>query len=263
MAEQLSDNWDEPAESPAQMALFIDVEGFEGPLDLLLSLAREQKVDLRHISILALADQYISFVERVKELQIELAADYLVMAAWLAYLKSRLLLPQPEADGEPSPDEMAAALAYHLQRLQAMQDAGRHLMRQPLLGGDRLVRGAPEPLKIITRNTYDVSLYDLLEAYGAQYRRKTDTVLRIPPPNLYSMEEALQRLTTMLGGLPGDIESWTELSSFLPETLRGGLVGRSAIAATFAASLELARSGHAELRQDHAFGPIFLRARRH
>ena len=250
------------APEAAQHALFVDVDGFEGPLDLLLTLAREQKVDLAQISILALADQYIAYIEAAHQLRIEIAADYLVMAAWLAYLKSRLLLPQPKGDEEePSPGEMAAALAFHLQRLAAMQRAGLRLMAQPQLGQDRFRCGAPQPVPVVVTSAYADTLYDLLSAYGALRRREEEQVLHIAPAELFSMQQALARLSEILGGLPKGVDTWLDLARFLPEELRGGLFGRSAMAATFAAGLELARSGHVELRQDRAFGPIFLRAR--
>jgi segregation and condensation protein A len=237
--------------------LVLDLDGFEGPIDVLLTLARDQKVDLAKISILELADQYLSFIQRARRLRLEIAADYLVMAAWLAYLKSRLLLPEPEGEGEPSGAELAAALAFQLQRLEAMQQAGEKLMARPRLGQDFFRRGAPEALKIVSRAVYDVSLYDLLKAYGDQRGRQTrDTALHIAPMELYSMDDALRRLSEMLGHAP----DWRTLAAFLPGGLRG-LVYRSAIAATFAASLELVRSGRAELRQDGTFGPIYLKAR--
>ncbi len=236
--------------------LVLDLDGFEGPIDVLLTLAREQKVDLAKISILELADQYLSFIQRARRLRLEIAADYLVMAAWLAYLKSRLLLPEPEGEGEPSGTELAAALAFQLQRLEAMQDAGRALMARPRLGQDFFRRGAPEAIRIVSRMVYEVSLYDLLKAYGDQRGRRRDTALHIEPPDLYSMDEALHRLTQMLGQVP----DWRTLAAFLPPGLKG-LVYRSAVAATFAATLELVRAGRAELRQDGTFGPIFLKPR--
>jgi segregation and condensation protein A len=246
-----------------QHALFIDVDGFEGPLDLLLTLARDQKVDLTQISILALAEQYIAYIEAAHQLRIEIAADYLVMAAWLAYLKSRLLLPQPKGDDEePSAGEMAAALAFHLQRLEAMQRAGQRLFARPQLGLERFPCGAPQPIPVVVTGTFADTLYDLLSAYGAIRRREDEQVLHIAPAELFSMQQALERLSEILGGLPKGVDTWLDLARFLPDGLRGGLFGRSAMAATFAAGLELARSGHVELRQDEAFGPIYLRSRK-
>jgi segregation and condensation protein A len=247
---------------PAQHALFVDVGGFEGPLDLLLTLAREQKVDLAQISILALAEQYIAYIEAAHELRIEIAADYLVMAAWLAYLKSRLLLPQPKGDEEePTAAEMAAALSFHLQRLEAMQRAGQRLMAQPLLGQDRFPCGQPQPMPVVVSAAWSDTLYDLLSAYAAIRRRGEQQVLHIAPAELFTMQQALERLSDLLGRLPKGMDNWLDLARFLPEGLRGGLFRRSALAATFAAGLELARSGHVELRQDRAFGPIYLRSR--
>jgi segregation and condensation protein A len=236
--------------------LVVDLEGYEGPIDMLLTLAREQKVDLTRISILKLADQYLAYIAAARWLKLEIAADYLVMAAWLAYLKSRLLLPQPPEPDEPSGEDMAAALAYQLQRLEAMQAAGIRLMARPQLGRDVFQRGAPEGLPRVTVPVWDVSLYDLLKAYGDGRQRKEGAVLHIPPPELYSMDDALERLSRILGRVP----EWRSLMSFLPAVAGTGIVWRSAIAATFSASLELARTGKLQLRQDAAFGPIFLRS---
>lgn len=237
--------------------LVLDLDGFEGPIDVLLTLARDQKVDLAKISILELADQYLSFIQRARHLRLEIAADYLVMAAWLAYLKSRLLLPEPEGEGEPTGTELAAALAFQLQRLEAMQKAGVALLARPRLGREFFRRGAPEAMRIVSRSVYDVRLYDLLKAYGDQRAPRKDTALHIAPTELYSMDDALRRLGEMLGQTP----DWRTLAAFLPAGLKG-LVYRSAVAATFAATLELVRSGVAELRQDGAFGPIYLKPRK-
>jgi segregation and condensation protein A len=234
--------------------LVLDIAGFEGPIDLLLALAREQKVDLANISILELADQYLSFVERVRDLRLELAADYLVMAAWLAYLKSRLLLPEAETE-EPGAPEMAAALAFHLRRLEAMREAGKRLMARPCLGRDFFVRGAPEDIAAVRRPVFEATLYDLLKAYADRKRRVEDSTLHIEPAELYSMDEAIQRLSDLIGRIPG----WETLSRFLPPGLGEGIVGRSALAATLSAGLELVRAGRIRIRQDTAFGPIFVR----
>lgn len=241
---------------PEMVDLVVDLDGYEGPIDVLLALAREQKVDLTRISILRLADQFLAFIAAARRLKLEIAADYLVMAAWLAYLKSRLLLPQPPALDEPSGEELAAALAQQLQRLEAMQQAGIRLMARPQLGRDVFRRGAPEGLPRILVPVWDVSLYDLLKAYGDGRQRKEGAVLHIAPPELLSMDDALQRLERMLGRIP----DWRSLMSFLPPVGGSGIVWRSAIAATFAASLELVRSGRLQLRQDTAFGPIYLRS---
>ena len=238
-----------------EMELHLDLDGFEGPIDVLLTLARDQKVDLKKISILELADQYLAFVARARRLRLEIAADYLVMAAWLAYLKSRLLLPEPPADGEPSGAELAAALAFQLQRLEAMQKAGRDLMALPQYGRDFFGRGLPEPVQVIEKPVYKLALYDLLKAYGTYPGRRNEGLLQITPMNLFSMDDALHRIGEMLG----QVLDWTTLQHFLPPGLQRGLPRRAALAATFAASLELARTGRIELRQEQLFGPIFMR----
>ncbi len=236
--------------------LVVDLEGFEGPIDLLLALAREQKVDLKRISILRLADQYLDFIAEARQLRLEVAADYLVMAAWLAYLKSRLLLPAAEQEEEPTADEMAAALAFQLQRLQAMQEAGARLRARPRLGLEVFARGAPERFRALRTPVYQVTLFDLLKAYGEQHRRHDTGMLHITPNELYSVEEALKRLRRLLGRTP----DWQSMSHFLPPNIRGGVIARSALASTFVASLELARTGKVQLRQNTPYGPIYLRA---
>ncbi len=241
----------------AAPALVLDLDGYEGPIDLLLALAREQKVDLAKLSILSLADQYLAFIAAQRRLQLEIAADYLIMAAWLAYLKSRLLLPAaPAEDDRPSGDEMAGALAHRLRLLEAMQRAGAALMARPLLDRDVFLRGAPEGLPTVDRPVYETSLYDLLTAYAANRSRAERQVLTIAAPVFHSLDAALQRLGEFVGQVP----DWRELSAFLPEELRGGIYRRSALAATFAATLELARAGRIELRQDRAFGPLYVRS---
>jgi segregation and condensation protein A len=242
------------AEQPQELVLELD--GYEGPIDLLLALAREQKVDLGKISILALADQYLAFIARQRSVRLEIAADYLVMAAWLAYLKSRLLLPQPSDDDEPSGAELAAELEHRLRLLQAMQTAGGRLMARPRTGHDVFLRGMPEGLAVIAVPVYELGLYELLRAYGEGRRRSQAAVLTIEPSDFHSMDEALKHLARFLGRVP----DWRELTSFLPQELRGEVYHRSVLAATFAATLELARSGRLELRQDRAFGPIYLRS---
>jgi len=247
-----------PAESePSDANLIVHLDGFEGPIDLLLTLARDQKVDLTKISILGLAEQYLTFIEQARQLRLEVAADYLVMAAWLAYLKSRLLLPSAEDDEEPSGAELAAALSYQLQRLEAMRTAAESLFARPLLGRDVFARGAPEGIRVTTRSVYDATLYELLQAYGSTQRRRKPAPLRIEQMELFSMDDALGRLSHVLG----KVMDWSALSNFLPDGLKDDLVRRSAVAATFAASLELVRSGKAEIRQDQLFGPIFFRSR--
>jgi len=243
---------------PANAELVVDLDGFEGPISLLLMLAREQKVDLTRISVLALADQYLAFITAPDRLALELAADYLVMAAWLAYLKSRLLLPDPPPDDEPSGAELAAALQFRLQRLEAMQKSAGRLFDRELLGRDVFPRGAPEGLSVTVRPAYFASLHDLLSAYADHATRTTATVLRIRAPEYYSVDDALQRLTKLMG----TAIDWRTLQAFLPPSMQDGPLGRSALAATFAASLELAKSGRIELKQDRLFGPLYIRAAR-
>ncbi|MGB0576852.1 MAG: segregation and condensation protein A [Alphaproteobacteria bacterium] len=238
-------------------ALVVDLEGYEGPIDMLLVLARQQKVDLLNISILQLANQYLKFIEEARRLRLEIAADYLVMAAWLAYLKSRLLLPPDEEDDEPSGPEMAEALAFQLRRLEAMQEAGAKIMELPRLGRDVFPRGAPEGVKVIRTPVYDLSLYELLRAYGDQQSNGPSGPLEIAPTEIFSVDDALERLGKVLGKIP----DWTTLQGFLPESIQDAVVFRSAVASTFAASLELAKSGRLELRQSGTFGPIYVRSR--
>ena len=236
----------------------VDLDGYEGPVDVLLSMARDQKVDIMQISILALANQYLAFVEEVRARNLELAADYLVMAAWLAYLKSRLMLPDMGEEDEPTGAEMAAALQYQLRRLEAMQEAGKKLMAQPRLGIDFFGRGQPEAFRAKINTIYELSLFELLKAYGEQKIRKEGSgPLNIEAFEIYTVEEALGRLRRLLGPIP----DWQNLWQFLPEGLKGGLVTRSAIASTFAASLELAKEGRAVIKQAETFGPIHVRSR--
>jgi segregation and condensation protein A len=239
---------------PAEGGLVLSLDGFDGPIDLLLALARDQKLDLTRISILQLADQYLAFVAEARRVRLELAADYLVMAAWLAYLKSRLLLPEPETE-EPSGQEMAEALAFQLQRLEAMQRAGARLTARPQLGRDVFARGAPEGIRVVAHSVFDLSLYDLLRAYADHRRRQEFGTWRPPPLELFSLEEALERLSSLLGRMP----DWSSLASFVPPGLSGPLAGRSALASTFLASLQLAKEGAVELRQEGAFAPVYIR----
>ncbi len=236
--------------------LVLTLGAFEGPIDVLLVLARDQKVDLMHISILALAEQYLLFVETAREHQLELAADYLVMAAWLAYLKSKLLLPKEESGAEPSAEEMAEALKFQMRRLESMQEAGRKIFELPRRGIDFYPRGFNEGLPITYRTVYDVSLYDLLRAYGAQHREKNIKALEIEPFDLYSIEDAISRLREILPGVP----DWTDLRAFLPKGVRQPLMRRSAVSTTLIAILEMVRQGKADVRQDGgAFSPIFIK----
>ena len=237
--------------------LVLDLDGYEGPIDVLLALARQQKVDLTRISILDLAEQYLAFIVAARRLNLEIAADYLVMAAWLVYLKSRLLLPEEEDDEEPSGPELAEALSFQLRRLQAMQERGQQMMARPLLGRDVFARGDPQETEVVRRSVYEVSLFDLLSAYGENRRRGEDAVLEIEPSTLYSIAEAIERLSGLSGGTAG----WQTLLEFLPPEAGGGIRLRSAIASTFVAGLELARMGRLEFRQLNPFGPIYIRGR--
>jgi len=244
------------SEAIGEQPLLVDLDVYEGPLDVLLTLARDQKVDLVKISILKLADQYLEFISEVRKIRLEIAADYLVMAAWLAYLKSRLLLPveeQPE-DGLTG-EEMAEALTYRLRRLEAMREAGARLMAMPRLGLDVFPRGDPEPIQIVRHPIYELSLFDLLKAYGDQRRKTQARTYTIAPLDLYSIEDAMARIESMLGKGP----DWQTLVSFLPQGLRDGVLRRSAVAATLLVGLERTRLGQTELRQNFAFGPVYLR----
>ena len=242
----------------------LDLDGYGGPIDVLLTLARDQKVDLTKISILALAEQYLAFIERARRLRLELAADYLVMASWLAFLKSRLLLPEPEGDEEPSAAEMADALAFQIRRLESMRQAGARLQGLSQLGRDIFVRGAPEPVVIDRKSVFTLGLFDLLAAYGQHLAQRENQLYTIEPFMLHSVEGAIERLSKMIGKLPG----WTLLSKFLPsydpDRVEGGeqrqLIGRSAVAATFGATLELAKRGLVTIRQDGSFEPIYIRS---
>jgi segregation and condensation protein A len=236
--------------------LVVDVEGFEGPLDLLLALARTQKVDILKISVLALAEQYLAFIEEARRLRLELAADYLVMAAWLAYLKSRLLLPQSENDEAPSGEEMAARLAFQLKRLAAMREAAGQLMTRKRLGVDIFPRGAPEGIRLITTSRYQASLYDLLTSYAQQRVRRDANRYQLQSLVVVTIEEARKRLE----GMFGKMADWGRLEGFMPAPPRDNpRLRRSALASTLAATLELVREGALEVRQLVPFGPVYVR----
>ncbi|WND02627.1 ScpA family protein [Temperatibacter marinus] len=235
--------------------LVLQMEAFEGPLDVLLTLARAQKVDLLEISILELVEQYLAFVQAAKRIKLELAADYLVMAAWLAYLKSRLLLPKEEIGDEPSAEEMALRLQLRLQRLEAMRESGARLMGRDLQGRDTFVRGMPEGLKTTKRGQFDLTLYELLKHYGETRQRTSISEIKIEQRPVYPLEEALERLSELVG----ETFSWTQLAHFLPAGLSDKRVRRSALASMFAATLELAKLGKAEIQQAETFGPLYLR----
>jgi segregation and condensation protein A len=241
----------------SEPALVVDVDGFEGPLDLLLHLARNQKVDLARISVLALAEQYLLFIERARRFRLELAADYLVMAAWLAYLKSKLLIPKQPGDEEATGEEMAAVLQFRLQRLEAMRDAASRLVNRNRLGRDVFARGMPETVIVEKRNEYSASLYDLLTAYAAQRQRQAITNVKIARRGVWSLKEA----RSILMRLVGTMKDWTALDSFLLEYLASPEERATAIASSFAASLELVREGHLEVRQEQAFTALYMRSK--
>ncbi|MDH2326108.1 ScpA family protein [Cereibacter sp. SYSU M97828] len=248
----------EVAERLEAEALIVDVRGFEGPLDLLLSLSRTQKVDLRQISVLALAEQYLRFVEEAKALRIELAADYLVMAAWLAYLKSRLLLPPDPTEEGPSAEDMAAHLAFQLERLSAMREAGAVLMARDQLGRDFFARGLPEAVTRNRRITYSASLLDLMRAYARIRTKDEFRPFVMDRDHVFTMEQALDRMRGFLGTLV----EWSDLTEWLPEGWDGHpMRRRSSTAAHFAAMLEMAKRGQIELRQGDTFAPIQIRRR--
>ena len=253
------DQFEEQNSAPAAAAreLVLDLDGFEGPIDVLLVLARSQKVDLTKISILGLAEQYLAFVAEARRISLELAADYLVMAAWLAYLKSRLLLPEPETDeDEPSAAELAEVLKFQLRRIESMQQAGARLMARPRLGRDVFNRGAAEGIEIIRTPVYELTLFELLRAYGDnRHKTQSHEDLHIEASQLFDMVEAVERMR----GLIGKLADWNSLMSFLPAAPAGSLLARSAVAATFGAALEMTRAGQLEMRQASRFGPIHVR----
>ena len=236
-------------------AFTVDLDGFEGPLDLLLELARRQKVDLARISVLALAEQYLRFIEAARKLRLELAADYLVMAAWLAFLKSRLLLPAPARAAEPDASDLAEALARRLRNLEAIRKAAELLVNRPRLGRDVFARGAPEPVAITRRSVYEADLYDLLSAYARQAQKHARAKVRFAPRQVWSLAEAREAL----GRLIGAVTDWTAFDDWLIETCLDPGLRRSARASTFSASLELVREGKIELRQEKTFAPIWIR----
>ena len=264
-AKQSSDFQEDPPrmdEARDADTLLLNIDGYEGPIDVLLDLARSQKVDLAHISILQLARQYLAFIERAKAHNLDLAAEYLVMAAWLAYLKSRLLLPKQEDDEDPhTAEDMAEALQFQLRRLEAMQTAAGALMALPRLGQKRHVRGAPEAFAAERYASWQVNLVDILRAYGAIKARQVKPGYDLPRYELLSLDQAFSRLERMLGALPrGDHgTAWTTLESFLPERVENLLYARSSMASTLTAMLEMAKQGKIEVKQDGLCRPIYLR----
>ncbi|MFN3845968.1 MAG: segregation and condensation protein A [Paracoccaceae bacterium] len=260
MTEPIADDWGQdrlaPSDRMAAEALIVDVDGFEGPLDLLLTLSRTQKVDLRRISVLQLADQYLGFVQQAQSLRIELAADYLVMAAWLAFLKSRLLLPpEPGADG-PSAEDLAAHLAFQLERLQAMREAAARLMARDQLGREFFARGVPETISHHRAVTYHATLLDLMRAYARIRTKDEFRPFVMDRDHVFTMEQALDRMR----GLIGYVGDWSDLTSFLPDGWSATpMRRRSSTAAHFAAILEMAKRGQVEVRQGDVFAPIQIR----
>ena len=243
-------------------AFLLNIDGYEGPIDILLGMARDQKVDLAKISILQLARQYLQFIERAHALELDLAAEYLVMAAWLAYLKSRLLLPRDKDDEGPDAQAMAEALQFQLRRLEAMKQSAENIFKLPQLGQGIYRRGMPEGLRTTYNSIYDLTLYDLLRAYSDIKRRAQGSQYELPSFKLMSMEAAMDRMTAMLGKLPrnGPYSVWTTLDSFLPQKTEDKLYARSSLASLLTVTLELAKQGKIEVRQDGPFRPVYMRA---
>ena len=238
----------------ASEALTIDIDGWEGPLDLLLALARNQKVDLRQLSILQLVDQYLTYVNEARELKLEVAADYLVMAAWLAYLKSALLLPR-DPEIEPSPEDLALRLQLRLERLNAMREAGARLVARDRMGRDVFPRGAPEGLKVVRKSRWQAEIYDLISAYGQISARTRPVFHVVAVRQVMTLEDAIARVSSLVG----ERIDWSTIESFLPAEAEG-LYRKSALASSFVAALELAKQGRVELRQKAAFAPLYLKA---
>ena len=254
---QMWETYQAPDRGGGEPTLVVDVDGFEGPLDLLLSLARTQKVDLTRISILALAEQYLTYIEKIRELRLELAADYLVMAAWLAYLKSRLLLPEIEDGEEPTGEELAAELAFRLRRLEAMREAAARLANRNRLGRDVFGRGAPEPIVVIKHSEYSATLYDLLSAYATQRQQRAISIVHVKKRQVWSLQDAREVLVRMIGR----IAEWAPLETFLLPYLGSEDMRTTIKASAFGASLELVREGRIELRQTAPFAPLYIRDR--
>jgi segregation and condensation protein A len=252
--------WD-GAEAPDAADRFtLDIDGFEGPLDLLLHLAREQRVDMLHISVLALAEQYLVFVEEARKRRLDLAADYLVMAAWLAYLKSRLLLPKADAGKDEPAEELASLLQFRLKRLEAMRKAAQKLMAGRVLGRDVFARGAPEAVIVTDESRFSATLYDLLAAYGAMRQRVVNSSMTIKQRRVWALKEARELLEKLIGGL--DEDDWTELDGWLIRYVLSAEERATAIASSFAASLELVKEREIDLRQEAEFAPLMMRKAR-
>ena len=246
---------DLPERASDEPSLMVDVEGFEGPLDLLLTLARQQKVDLAKISILALADQYLAFIEEARKMRLELAADYLVMAAWLAYLKSRLLLPEQHPSEGISAEEMANALARRLRRLEAIRQFAEQLLNRPQLGRDVFQRGQPEPIAEIKHPQWSATLYDLLSAYAARRQIRSRSVVRVAKRTVWSLAEAREALERLIG----QTMDWSPLDQYLVAYMTDPSTVTTVLASSFAAALEMIREGQLEAHQQGAFSPLYLR----
>ena len=258
MTSPQTDWFDAPAEPASEDILRVDVGGYEGPLDLLLDLARRQKVDLAAVSILALVEQYLAFIENVRERRIEVAADYLVMAAWLAYLKSRLMVPQAPSDDGPSGEMLAAMLQFRLKRLEAMRTAATRLTNRPRLGFQVYARGAPEPIEIARRSNWEASLFDLLKAYATQRERGITTDYSPSLRTVWSLQDARDILQRLIG----DSFEWVPMDTYLTHYLASPTERATIRASTFASSLELVRQGEIDIRQTETFGPLLMRRRR-
>ncbi len=246
-----------PHKSVPEDGLIVDLDGYEGPLDVLLAMARTQKVDITKISILALANQYLEFINNAKRLELDLAADYLVMASWLAFLKSKLLLPPPEEEEGPSGEEMAAILAFQLRRLESMRKASQDLMARHRMGVSIFGRGAPEGVRVIKTPEWQGTLYDLLKSYVTQRLRGHEPKWEPKKFPILSIEDARNRIQNMLG----IVIDWGRIESFLPPGYTSAEKRRSAIASTFSATLELVKHGHLEIKQMSHFEPVYVRRR--
>jgi len=249
-----ADAFDAP---PRSQTFVVDIDGYEGPLDLLLALVRDHKLDLAQISILDLAQQYLDFIEQVRRLRLEIAADYLVMAAWLAFLKSKLLLPAEDGEGEPTGEELAAQLAHRLSRLEAMRDASAKLFNRNRLGRDFFARGMPEGIRLVRNSEYDANIYDLLKAYSNQRQRTAIDTIHFSARPVWSIQEARERLEAILGASL----DWAPIDELIVQFLEDPQMKRTVLASSLSASLELTREGLAELRQKSEFAPLYVRKR--
>lgn len=258
MTQAETDWFDTPAPPSAEDIMYVDVDGYEGPLDLLLDLARRQKVDLSAISVLALSEQYLAFIDTIREKRIEIAADYLVMAAWLAYLKSRLMVPRAPSDEEPTGEMLAAMLQFRLKRLEAMRRVANQLMNRPRLGFGVHARGMPEPIEVARTSLWEASLYDLLKAYSAQRERSSTTEYTPLQRTVWSLQDARDILQRLIG----DSFEWVPMDTYLSAYLAKPAERATVRASSFASSLELVRQGKIDLRQTETFGPLFMRRRK-